>query len=210
MVAARFRVELLSTIALALWASAPAEAVRIGPDSVLECLDPEDDCFTDFSGANLLDFDADLVSGDAVLLDVNLDPEDDQPQIAFSAFVINSSPVDWLVFRIGLLGGPTFASIGDLVPETSAALVSLSGDLITTIISFDPLESAGFTLGNPLEPVDSLDWFLDLNGLGPGDSFQMRLDFSDTATVPEPGSGFLLGAGLSALVSLRLRRGSRR
>lgn len=210
MVAARFRVAVVGTIALALWASAPAEAVRIGPDSILECPDPGADCVTDFSSANLLEFDADLISGDPVLLDITLDPEDDQPEIAFSAFLINSSPIDWSMFRIVLLGGPTFASVGDLVPETSVAVVSLSGDLRTALISFDPLEFAGFALGNPLEPIDSLDWFLDLNGLGPGDSFQMRLDFTDTAFVPEPGVAFLLGFGLAALVSLRIRRGSRR
>jgi hypothetical protein len=210
MVAARFRAVLAGMVALALFPSAPAEAVHVGPASILACLDAGDDCFTDFSQANLLDFDGDLVSGDSVLLDITLDPEDDQPQIAFSAFLVNSSPIDWLNFRIALIGGPTFAFVGDLVPETSVAIVSLSGNLMSAILSFDPLEFAGFTVGNPLEPGDPLDWLLDLNGLGPGDSFQMRLDFSDTALVPEPGSGFLLGAGLTALVSLRLRRRLRR
>jgi len=157
----------------------------------------------DFSEPGELDFDAEYFLTTPILLDVLLEAGDSMPELAFSAFFFNSSPEDWTGFRITLLGGPTFASVGDVVPETSPFFsVAIRPDETSALISFfDFPEFSGFTLGHPTDfpddIADGLDWYLAMNGLGPGDRFAVELR---ATAAPEPGLFALLGVGLLALL----------
>jgi hypothetical protein len=198
---------LAGAMALALVGSGAAEAAVIGPGSLFN-----GNVVSDFSEPNEIDFDADFLSVDPIILEILLDDDDDADELAFSAFVFNSTPQDWTDFHITLLGGPTFASIGEFQPETSLLFQIIeSPDGTAVEILFDPAEFAGFTLGNAFDPVDPLDWFIDLNGLSSGEGFQMRLQPRTSVNgAPEPASLFLLGAGWMALALVRRHRRPRR
>jgi hypothetical protein len=167
----------------------------------------------DFSSPNKLDIDVDWYTMQPVLLDVLLGPDDTDPTIFFSGFHLNLTDLRWSSFYVELEGGATW-ELGDtdnwqIIPGTTGGLSLRSFSPTRALVSFNPTIEPfdALVLGDAGGPIDpDLDWRIALNGLGPGDSFQIRL-----YPIPEPSSLALTGmgsvAGLGLLWKRRRRQG---
>ncbi|WP_169977746.1 PEP-CTERM sorting domain-containing protein [Tautonia rosea] len=166
----------------------------------------------DFSSPNKLDIDVDWLSTQPVLLDVLLGPNDTDSTIFFSGFHLNLTGLPWSGFSVELEGGATW-ELGDtndwqIIPGATGGLSSRSFSSTRAQMSFNPAIEPfdALVLGDAGGPIDpDLDWRIALNGLGSGDSFQIRLS---AIPIPEPSS--LALTATSALAGLGLLWNRRR
>jgi hypothetical protein len=156
----------------------------------------------DFSKEGTLEFDTRFTSLNPITLRIEIG-DTDGAAIAFSGFHLNDAGISWNRLRIGLSGGPRFAEVNQVIPDSGGLAAVTFTDILTTIMFFPP-EPLGITLGRPGATIAlKEDWFIDLNGLGSGESFNMSLAPS---VVAAPASLLLFIAGLAGwLVGRRAR-----
>lgn len=155
----------------------------------------------DFSEDNSLDVDIDWNNNLPVWLQVALGSNDTSP-IAFSGRHFNITGVVWSDFHIELTGGPTWAEVNAIDPPPVDAMVT---DLAVWLFFAPPIPDAGELLLGALFGINpGVDWFINLNGLTPGQQFEIHLQPSP---VPEPSTLALCSIGCIGLaLSYRQRR----
>ncbi len=187
--------------ALLLGAAGPASALIVQGSSTTGA-----SVFTDYSGAGLLSFDLDLADTRPVFIDLQIEAADLGAPVNFSAVVRNfiGQGVSSLQF---VLSSGSFDSIGSVQRFGGSTRVD-SAQPQQVLLSFEPMEFLDLQIGDPLgmgTGAGSLrNWTLASQGFSAGDRFTLTV----SATVPEPGTWALLGAGLGllGLTTLRLRR----
>lgn len=159
----------------------------------------------DFSEDNSLDFDIDWNNNLPVWLQVALGPNDTSP-IAFSGRHFNITGVAWSDFHLELTGGPTWAEVNAIDPPPVNAMVT---DPAVWLFFAPPIPEAGeLLLGALFGITPGVDWFINLNGLTPGQQFEIHLQPSP---VPEPSTLALFSLGCIglALYYQQRRKGTR-
>jgi hypothetical protein len=205
------RVGVVVALAGLLWAAGGLGDRRVEAASVTVVQGNGNTVFDNSNAANEVDFDIIWSNNLPVQVEVQLDAGDTGPTAFLSGFQVNLTGVNWGAFDVELQGGPTWGKINpdQVIPGATGGLESLSVNDDSTrvnmlfappIADFDVL-----TLGAPNDVVNpGVDWSIALNGVGPGQSFEILLQ---PTAVPEPTTLALLGT--AAVVGLGVAWGRR-
>lgn len=135
----------------------------------------------DYSGAGRVSFDLDLANFSATTLRFVLEEEDLEGPLSLNALVRNLSGHALNQFHLRLQG-IAFGAAGSVTP-TFGAVAGVRNTADYAGIQFSRPEWAEFHIGNPTAVDGKADWLLDTRGLRAGDSFVIRADIPEPATL---------------------------